>query len=139
VNYFWIKSLHLLFAMAWVAALFYLPRFLINLKETEGTEAIQQRLQLMAHRLYRFGHVMFGLMLLFGLALWFHFKIQGPWLHAKLTIVALLLGYFIGTGVWLKRVAEGRALPSTRTLKLFNEIPVLLLLAVIYLVIAKPF
>jgi putative membrane protein len=86
--------------------------------------------------LYRFGHIMFGLALVFGLWLWFGFGMSGPWLHAKLTLVALLLAYFIVSGRLLKKGVA--ALPTSRTLRLMNEVPILLVLAVIYLVLAKP-
>ncbi len=137
--YLWVKSGHLLFVMAWVAAAFYLPRILVNLVEAGDEPAVRERLWLMGRRLYRFGHVMFGLALVAGLALWLHFGISGGWLHAKLTLVALLLAHYIVGGRWLAANARGRALPSTRALRIFNEVPVFLLLAVIWLVLAKPF
>ena len=93
----------------------------------------------MGRRLYRFGHVMFGLALVAGLALWLHFGIAGGWLHAKLVLVALLLAHYIVAGRWLKGLENGRALPSSKALRWFNELPVLLLVAVVYLVLAKPF
>jgi putative membrane protein len=64
---------------------------------------------------------------------------SGGWLHAKLLLVALLLAHFIIAGRWLKGVESGRALPSTRTLRWFNEVPVLVLVGIVYLVLAKPF
>ena len=137
--YLWTKSAHLLFVMAWVAAVFYLPRILINLVEAGGEPAVQERLWLMGRRLYRFGHVMFGLALVAGLTLWLHYGIAGGWLHAKLALVALLLAHFVIAGRWLAANARGRALPSTRTLRIFNELPVFGLLLVIWLVLAKPF
>jgi len=136
--YHWTLSLHLLFVIAWVAAVFYLPRILVNIAEAAGEPAVVQRLLLMGRRLYRFGHVMFGLALLFGLALWLHFGISGGWLHAKLLLVALLLAYFIHAGRWLKGSAAGAALPGARALRWYNELPLLLVLGVIWLVIAKP-
>jgi protoporphyrinogen IX oxidase len=137
--YLWTKTFHLLFVMAWVAAAFYLPRILINLVEAGGDGAVRDRLLAMGRRLYRFGHVMFGFAVALGLVLWMHFRIGGGWMHAKLLLVALLLAHFTVAGRWLKGVAAGRALPSTKALRWFNEIPVFLLLAVIYLVLAKPF
>ena len=137
--YLWVKTFHLLFVMAWVAATFYLPRILINLSDSQGEAQVRARLLLMGRRLYRFGHIMFGLALLPGLALWMHFHVSGGWLHAKLALVALLLAHYIVAGRWLKGVDKGRALPSTRTLRIFNEVPVFVLLGVIFLVIAKPF
>jgi protoporphyrinogen IX oxidase len=137
--YQWTEILHILFVIAWMATVFYLPRILVNLAEVRGEPAVEQRLQLMGQRLYRFGHVMFGLVLLFGLTLWMHFGVSGGWLHAKLTLVALLLAYFIVSGRMLKRAAAGQALPSSRALRWYNEVPVVLLLGVLYLVVVKPF
>lgn len=133
------KTFHLLFVMAWMASAFYLPRILINLVEAGDVPSVRERLLLMGRRLYRFGHVMFGLAFAAGVTLWLVFHVQGGWLHAKLLLVALLLAHFIMAGRWLKGVAAGRPLPSTRTLRWFNEVPVLLVLVVLYLVIAKPF
>jgi len=136
--YLWTKTAHLVFVFAFVAASFYLPRLLVNLAEAGDEAAVRARLVLMGRRLYRFGHVMFALALVAGLALWMHFGIAGPWLHAKLALVLALLAHFIVAGRWLKGVAAGRALPSARALRLFNELPVLLLVAIVYLVLAKP-
>lgn len=136
--YFWTKSLHLLFVIAWMATVFYLPRILVNIAEVGDAPAVRERLVLMGRRLYRFGHIMFGIALVFGLVLWFHFDIAGGWLHVKLTLIALMLAHFIVAGRWLKGVDKGRALPSAKALRWFNELPIFLLLAVIYLVLAKP-
>jgi protoporphyrinogen IX oxidase len=137
-SYAWTKSLHLLFVIAWMATVFYLPRILVNIAEAGDAPAVRERLVLMGRRLYRFGHVMFGIAFVFGLALWMHFKISGGWLHIKLTLVALMLAHFIVAGRWLKGVDKGRALPSAKALRWFNELPVFLVLIVIYLVVAKP-
>ena len=137
--YFWVKSLHLLFVMAWLASVFYLPRILLNIGECAGQPTVQERLVLMGKRLYRFGHIMFGIAAVFGVTLWLHFGIKGGWLHAKLLLVALLLGYFISTGVMLKKSTTEGKLMSTTALRWYNELPILLALGAIYLVIAKPF
>jgi protoporphyrinogen IX oxidase len=149
MTYLLIKSLHLLFVMAWMAAVFYLPRILVNMAETVNEPAAQARLQLMGRRLYKFGHHMFGMAFVFGLALWQGWRVfparlpnvtaSMHWIDAKLTLVAVLLAYFIWCGRMLKRKAAGSTLPSSRALRWLNELPVLLLLAVIFLVIAKPF
>ena len=137
--YFWVKSLHLLFVIAWLASVFYLPRILLNINECAGQQAVQERLVLMGKRLYRFGHVMFAFAFVFGMTLWLHFGMKGGWLHAKLLLVALLFGYFIATGVMLKKSAAGGKLMSAAVLRWYNELPILLALGAIYLVIAKPF
>ncbi|MEO6801108.1 MAG: CopD family protein [Rhodanobacter sp.] len=149
MTYQLIKSLHLLFVMAWMAAVFYLPRILVNLAEAAGEPTVQARLQLMGRRLYKFGHNMFGIAFVFGLTLWEGWRVFPAtlpnitagthWIDAKLALVAILLAYFIWAGRLLKRSINGGALPSARTLRWINELPVLLLLAVIYLVLAKPF
>ena len=137
--YLWVKTFHLVFVVAWMATVFYLPRILINLAETRGELAVQARLLLMGKRLYGFGHSMFGIALILGLVLWLYFGMTGGWLHAKLTLVALTLAHFIVTGRWLKEAAKGRALPSPKALRWFNEIPVLFLVGIVFLVLAKPF
>ena len=133
------KTAHLVFVIAFMACVFYLPRILVNLAEAGDEPAVRARLLLMGRRLYRFGHTMFGIAFALGLVLWLHFDIVGGWLHAKLLLVALLLAHFIVAGRWLKGVDKGRALPSATTLRWFNELPVVLLVAIIYLVLAKPF
>jgi putative membrane protein len=137
--YLWVKTFHLVFVVAWMATVFYLPRILINLAETPGEPAVQARLLLMGRRLYGFGHSMFGLALILGLVLWLYFGISGGWLHAKLALVLLTLAHYIVTGRWLKGVAKGRPLPSPKALRWFNEIPVLFLIVIVFLVLAKPF
>ncbi|AWV07871.1 CopD family protein [Marilutibacter maris] len=137
--YFITKTAHLVFVIAWMASVFYLPRILVNIAEAGDSAEVRARLVLMGRRLYRFGHIMFGLAFVLGLVLWLHFGITGGWLHAKLALVALILAHFIVAGRWLKGVDGGRALPSARALRLFNELPVLLLAVVVWLVLAKPF
>ncbi|HEV7214864.1 MAG TPA: CopD family protein, partial [Chloroflexota bacterium] len=107
------------------------------------------RLLLMGGRLYKFGHNMFGVAFLFGLVLWQGWRVFPSalpnvvagmhWIDAKLGLVAVLLAYFIVVGRMLKRCGKGGALPSAKALRWLNELPVLLLLGVIFLVLAKPF
>ena len=137
--YLWTKTFHLLFVIAWMATVFYLPRILVNLAETRGQPEVQARLALMGRRLYGFGHNMFGIAVILGGVLWLYFGMSGGWLHAKLVLVAALLAYFIVAGRWLKKAAAGGDLPSATTLRWFNELPLLFLIPLIYLVLAKPF
>jgi putative membrane protein len=149
MTYLWIKSFHLLFVIAWMATVFYLPRILVNLAEADDDAAVRARLLLMGRRLYKFGHNMFGMAFLFGLALWQGWRVFPDalpnvvagmhWIDAKLALVAVLLAYFIMVGRMLKRSGKGGALPSSTALRWLNELPVLLLLGVIFLVLAKPF
>ncbi|MBV6809231.1 CopD family protein [Xanthomonas campestris pv. pennamericanum] len=145
--YLWIKTFHLLFVIAWMAAVFYLPRILVNIAEAGSDTAVRARLVLMGRRLYTFGHSMLGLALLLGAVLWqgyrvipdFPTMVAGGWLHAKLFAVALILAHYIVAGRWVKGAEQGHAVPSGRALRWFNEVPVILLIGVIWLVLAKPF
>jgi putative membrane protein len=137
--YLWTKTFHLVFVIAWMASVFYLPRILVNIAEAGDHAGVRERLVLMGRRLYRFGHVAFGVAAVLGLVLTFGFGMVGGWLHAKLGLVALILALFIVSGRWLKGAAAGGTLPSARVLRWFNEIPVLLLVGAVYLVLAKPF
>lgn len=139
MSYPWIKSLHLLFVIAWMAAVFYLPRILVNVAEAGDVAAVRERLLLMGRRLYRFGHVMFAIMVVFGMTLWMHFKISGPWLHAKLTLVALMFAFYIHAGRYLKKAAAGAKLPSSVFFRWYNEIALLLAIPIIYLAVSKSF
>lgn len=147
--YLWIKTFHLLFVIAWMAAVFYLPRILVNLAEAGAQAEVRERLVLMGRRLYRFGHNMLGLAIVLGVVLWLGYRFipdfptmvgdRGGWLHAKLALVVLMLVHYIVGGRWLKGLDKGRALPSSKALRWFNELPVLLLIAIVWLVLAKPF
>lgn len=139
MSYPWIKTLHILFVIAWMASVFYLPRILVNIAEVGDNTMLRERLVLMGRRLYGFGHMMFGIMVLFGATLWLHFKIGGPWMHVKLSLVAVLLFYYIATGRYLKRAAAGGKLPSSVFFRWYNEIPLLLAIPAIYLAVAKTF
>lgn len=148
MTYLWIKTFHLLFVIAWMACVFYLPRILVNLAEAGEDAAVRARLLLMGRRLYKFGHTMFGIAFVFGLVLWQGWRVFPAlpnvtagmhWIDAKLGLVAILLAYFIVIGRMLKRCDRGGGLPSAKALRWLNELPVLLLLGVIFLVLAKPF
>ena len=129
--YLWIKTLHIVFVMAFMASVFYLPRILVNLGEAGNQSAVRERLVLMGRRLYRFGHVMFGLSFILGLALWLGYRVLPDfptmvamgtgWMHAKLALVVALFVYYIVSGRRLKRIAAGGALPSPRAMRFFNE------------------
>ena len=136
--YLWTKILHLFFVITWMATVFCLPHILLGLVEAGDEAAVRDRLIPLGRKIYRLGHNLFGLAFIFGLVLWMYFGIAGPWLHVKMALVSLLLVHFTLSGRWLKRVAVGRVPPSVGVLRWFNHVPSLLLLAVIWLVLAKP-
>ena len=135
-----IKALHISLVVAWFAGLFYLPRIFVNLAMVPAdSTAERDRLLLMAGKLYRFMTPLGVLALVFGFWLWFGYGFSGGWLHAKTTLVAALAGYHLYCGSLLNAF-RGRANRKSHVwFRFFNEVPVLVLLAVIFLVVLKPF
>jgi protoporphyrinogen IX oxidase len=136
--YLWIKAFHIVFIASWFAGLFYLPRIYVNLAQ-ESNPAAVERLLGMARRLYRFTTMLAVPALLLGLWLWLGFGIKGGWLHAKLALVLLVIGYHHACGSLLKKFERGVNTRSHKWFRVFNEVPVLLLLAIVILVVVKPF
>jgi putative membrane protein len=138
----WVKALHIVFIVSWFAGLFYLPRIFVNLA-MEGDKLALERLLLMARKLYRFMTMLAVPALIFGLWLYLGYGIgKGPgngWMHAKLGLVVLVLGYHHACGSLLKKFEQGRNQRSHTWFRWFNEVPVLLLLAIVIMVVVKPF
>jgi putative membrane protein len=139
----WIKSLHIVFIASWFAGLFYLPRIYVNLAEEQNPQA-RARLLLMARRLARFTTILAIPAILFGLWLFLGYRIglEGPgngWMHAKLFLVLLAIGYHHSLYRFLRRFEQGSMHRSARWFRFYNELPVLLLLCVVILVVVKPF
>lgn len=142
--YPWVKSLHLIFVASWFAGLFYLPRLFVNLASVPAdSHAERERLLLMARKLYRFTSFLMVPALLFGLWLWLGFGVgRGPgngWLHAKLALVVLAIGYHHGCRALLRKFEQFSNQRSERWYRFFNETAILLFAAIVVLVIVKPF
>jgi len=137
----WVKALHVFFVVGWFAGLFYLPRIFVNLAQVAAPGAERDRLLLMAAKLYRFSNVLAVAALAFGIWLWLGFGIgQGQaWFHAKLTLVVAVLAFQHVCGRQLTKLRSGRNQHSHLWFRWFNEIPTLLLLAIVVLVVVKPF
>ena len=136
--YLWIKALHIVFIASWFAGLFYLPPIFVNLAQ-ETNPAALERLLGMGRRLYRFTTILMVPALVLGLWLWLGYGIRGGWLHAKLALVILAIGYHHACGSLLKKFERGANVRSHTWYRYFNEVPVLLLLAIVILVVVKPF
>ena len=139
----WIKALHIVFIASWFAGLFYLPRIFVNLAQETDLVA-RERLLGMARRLYRFTGMISLVALVLGVWLlaltWSFWKGPGNgWLHAKLFLVVLVIGYQHACGSLLKKFEHGANRRSHTWYRWFNEVPVLLLLAIVVLVVVKPF
>ena len=140
----WITALHTVFIASWFAGLFYLPRIFVNLAMVPpGSLAERERLLLMAGKLLRFTTILAVPALVLGGWLWLGYGIgRGPgngWMHAKLMAVLLVVGYHHACSVLLRKFVQNRNTRSHRWFRWFNEVPVLLLLAIVVLVVVKPF
>ena len=134
----WIKAFHILFVVSWFSGLFYLPRIFVNLAQ-ETQPAALERLLGMARRLYRFTTILSVPAVLLGVWLWLGYGFNGGWLHAKLALVVVTIGYHHACGSLLRKFEAGQNKRSHKWFRYFNEAPVLLLLAIVILVVVKPF
>ncbi len=134
----WVKAFHIIFVVSWFAGLFYLPRIFVNhAMATEPAEIA--RLKLMERKLYRFVTPIAWLAIGLGLWLWLGYGIGGGWMNVKFFLVLLLVGYHYYCGRLVKQFAADLNTHSHVFYRWFNEIPVLILMAVVILVTVKPF
>ena len=136
----WIKALHIVFISSWFAGLFYLPRIFVNLA-MESDTAATERLLLMAQKLYRFMTILMIPALALGLILWFYYGIgkDSVWMHLKVALVFVLIGYHHLCKRLLRQFERGENTRSHIWYRWFNELPVLGMFAVVILVVVKPF
>lgn len=134
------KALHVIAVICWFAVLFYLPRLFVYHAMTDD-EAGRQRFQVMERKLYRgIGNPSMIATILFGAITahlnWAYYA-QAPWFWIKMAMVVFLIGYHHMCGAYLKRFAREESLPGHKFFRVFNEIPVLFLVVVVFLVILK--
>lgn len=139
----WIKSLHIVFVAGWFAGLFYLPRIFVNLAMVQPESvAERERLLLMARKLLRFTTLLSVPAIALGLWLYLGYGIgRGPgngWMHAKLAVVVLVIGYHYVCSRVLVAFEQNRNTRSHVWFRWFNELPVILLLAAVILVVVRP-
>jgi len=134
----WVKSLHIIFMVTWFAGLFYLPRLFVYHAMSDDLASVE-RFKEMERKLY-YGIMTPGavLTIIFGVWLWQGFGISGSWLHAKLLLVAMLLAYHYYCGRLLSDFKQDRNRHSHIYYRWFNEIPVVILIAVVILTVVKP-
>jgi putative membrane protein len=135
----WVKALHIVFVVAWFAGLFYLPRLFVYHAQSRDAAAVET-FKVMERKLYR------GIMtpcmvltLLFGAWLWLGYGVTGGWLHAKLALVALLVAYHFWLGKLRSDFARDANVRGHVFYRWVNELPLALLVAIVILVVVKPF
>ena len=139
--YPWAKAIHVLAVISWMAGMLYLPRLLVYHADAEKGSMQSETFKVMERRLLR-GIINPAMIVtwMFGLWLaWKGFGFQGGWLHAKIGAVLLLSavhGYLAGA---VRKFAEDRNEKSARHWRIVNEIPTLLMIAIVILVVVKPF
>jgi putative membrane protein len=135
----WLKALHVVFMVTWFAGLFYLPRLFVY--HVSVTDAISRdRFVTMERRLFAIMTIGAALTLAFGLAMiW-----QAPayldldWMRIKLVLVAVLIAYHVWCYRLMHELASGSSARSHKWYRWFNEIPSVLLIAIVILAVVKP-
>lgn len=135
----WVKALHIIFMVTWMAGIFYLPRLFVYHSMTEDQTG-KDRFKVMERKLY-LGIMTPGMVftLISGMYLWVGYGFSGDWLHAKLFLVALLIAYHFWCGATIKMFLNDNNQRSHKFYRVANELPVLALFAIVILVVVKPF
>ncbi len=138
--YPWIKALHVISVIAWMAGLLYLPRLFVYHCDAPPGSALSETLKVMERRLLRaiMNPAMVAVFVFGGLLLVVQDWRQG-WLHAKLLLVAIMTVMHHWYALRRKDFAADRNTRAPRVYRIANEIPTLLMIAIVILVIVKPF
>ncbi len=137
----WVKAFHIIAMVTWFAGLFYLPRLFVYHADTHDHLSLE-RFKIMESRLY-YGITWPGGILTTVLGIWLLLEympyfLRMPWLHTKLLLVFFIWIYHLTCGFFLKRFREGKNAHTSRYYRFFNELPTVLLLAIVILVVVKP-
>ncbi|MDR0746358.1 MAG: protoporphyrinogen oxidase HemJ [Helicobacteraceae bacterium] len=140
------KAFHIIAFTSWFAAMFYLPRLFVYHRENCENKGFVSVVKVMEKKLYKFialpafaATVTSGLVMLWDRPEYIDPSVSGGWLHAKLTLVALLIAWFIHNGVMLRQLANDTCTKSGRFFRFYNEIPTIFLLLIVPIVVLKPF
>jgi protoporphyrinogen IX oxidase len=135
----WIKSFHIIFMVTWFAGLFYLPRLFVYHAMSED-KVSRERFKIMERKLF-FGIMTPGavLTIVLGLWLWLGYGFNGGWLHAKVALVAVLVAYHAYCGKLMVDFRHDRNRHGHVFYRWLNELPVVVLIAIILLVELQPF
>lgn len=137
----WVMAFHIIAMVAWFAGLFYLPRLFVY--HTGAKDALgNQRFKVMEHKLYFYimtpAAVITTVLGLWLLSFNIEYYLHAPWLHWKLLLVVILWAYHVYCGLLLRKFAKDANQKSEKFYRIFNEIPTILLIAIVILVVVKP-
>ncbi len=141
--YLWVKALHIISFVSWMAVLFYLPRLFVYHAEQRENKDFIKVVKVMERRLYYgIGMPAFTLTLISGL--WMiglnpSIFQSGMWIHIKLTAVALLIAYYFHNGYVRKKLEKDECNKSGKFFRIYNEIPTILLIIIVIMAIVRPF
>lgn len=138
----WVKAFHIVAVITWFAALFYLPRLFVYHAMAED-QISRERFKIMQRKLYR-GIMTPSMVAVIALGIWLisynpAYFMQSAWMHAKLTLVVLLVAYHHYCGYLMRQFRDDKNTKSHVFYRVFNEIPVFILIAIVILVVVKPF
>lgn len=139
--YLWLKALHIISVVAWFAGLFYIFRlFVYHVKHRDNPEMARAYGEMERKLLYMIMHPAMLMTILFGLLLISQNPavLRAPWFHLKLGLVLLLIAYQIFAGITQKRFARGDFFLSERACRIINEVPTVVLIAIVILTVVKP-
>lgn len=143
MGYLWVKVFHIVFFVSWMAVLFYLPRLFVYHAENKENEGFVKVVKVMEKKLFYFiGIPAFVITFLTGITMIFmnpELLKSGGWLHAKITLVLILAGFYFHNEIVRRRFERGVCNKSGKFFRLYNEIPTILLILIVILVIIKPF
>ena len=141
--YLWVKALHVISMVAWMAGLFYLPRLFVYHCQTQRGSTDSERFKVMERKLLRqimnpalIATYVFGLLMAFtpGVIDW-----TAPWWHVKISAIVVLTVFHMALGRWRKDFLHDRNTRSERFYRVANEIPTVLLVVIVVMVVVKPF
>ena len=142
--YLWVKAFHLIAVVTWFAAMFYLPRLFVYhaMARDNGDSQAIEYFKIMERKLYR-GIMTPSMIAVLALGVWLLLLVpahlESGWLHVKLLLVLLLVGYHHMCLAYMKKLAAGNCLKSQKFFRWFNEAPVIALVLIIVLAMVKPF
>lgn len=140
--YLWIKALHIISVMAWMAGMLYLPRLFVYHAQAEAGSELSETLKIMERRLLRFiiNPAMIAAFLFGGLMLWgTPDLLQAPWMHIKLTAIVLMTGVHGLYARWRKTFERDENTKNPRFYRIWNEIPTVLMIVIVLMAVVKPF